>query len=90
MKGLSFSTGKSVRGRERETGREKGEHTYDRRESPVGGRNDRVKVNEEKGIEKECPREGRIRTRARERVRRSCTMGYSQRGGREGAKRRLE
>lgn len=26
-----------------------------------------MKVNEEKGTEKECPRKGRIRTRARER-----------------------
>lgn len=49
------------------------------------GRNDRVKVNEEKGIEKECPRKGRIHASAREREK-GCdeaAMGYS-RGGREG------
>lgn len=34
---------------------------------PTRGRNDGVKVNEEKGTEKECPRKGRIYTRARER-----------------------
>ena len=48
---------------------------------PTRGRNDGVKVNEEKGTEKECPRKDRIRTRAREKGCDEAAMGYS-RGGR--------
>lgn len=48
--------------------------------APFVGRNDRMKVNEEKGIEKECPREGRIRTRAHERERQRESATEPRRG----------
>lgn len=44
----------------------------------IGRRNGRVKVNEEKGTEKECPREDRICTHAREKERKE---GWRRRRG---------
>lgn len=52
-----------------------------------------MKVNEEKGTEKECPRKGRIRSRAQERGRKGAMKprwGTVEGEGGEEAKRRLE
>lgn len=54
------------------------------------GRNGRVKVNEEKETEKECPRKDRIRTRARERERKGAMKprwGTAEGGGGEASAR---
>lgn len=60
MKGLSLPAGrKGEREKEREKHREKEIETASaympKERLSVGGRNDRMKVNEEKGTEKECP-----------------------------------